>query len=204
MWLRLNACCSFLEWNRLPLSECRTQPAIVCSSSRCPIVASSKAATTSRASFASRSSSLRSRPENIALTASAVWFSEMSVRHPFLRPVDGQRTPHEIVMDQQTGTFALATAAVSRTPTITASSRPIRYGCCFGNWFLSGVPGLVDQTPVAELRIVTVGAEQQCSHCGTRSIGISHRTDTPSVVELAGKLQPPNTGLPVGGKLAHE
>ena len=70
-----------------------------------------------------------------------------------------------------------------------------------------GVSCLVDQEPVAELRIVAVGVKQRVGPVGLLEFGVSHSAHQPAVVGLAGDLEDParhRDGDTVGGQLADE
>ena len=56
---------------------------------------------------------------------------------------------------------------------------------------LACLVGLVDQEPVAELRVVAVGVEQGVGAVGLDQVGVGDRAEQPAVVGLACDLQYP-------------
>jgi hypothetical protein len=67
--------------------------------------------------------------------------------------------------------------------------------------------GLIDQEPVAELRVVAVGVEQCVGPVGPGQFTGGDRGGQPPVVGLAGDLEDParhRDGDPVGGELTDE
>ena len=72
---------------------------------------------------------------------------------------------------------------------------------------MPGLPGLIGQQPVAELRIIMVGVEQGVGQVGLGQLTVTDRAGQPAVVGLAGELQYPardRDGDPVTGQLSHE
>ena len=116
----------------------------------------------------------------------------------------GEVALDKIIMYRRADLAVLTPLLAEHTPPAVVRADPPR--CALGH-HLAGVASLVEQEPVAELRVVLMGPEQSVRPVGLREVGIGHRVSQPPVVGLASDLEYParhRDGNAVLGQLTNE
>lgn len=111
----------------------------------------------------------------------------------------------EVVVDRRAGLLTVLAALLpERAPPAVVRADPP--GSPLGH-DLAGVAGLVEEEPVTELGVITMGVEQRVGPVGLFELGVGDRVGEPTIVGLASDLEHPalhRDGDSVSGEVTDE